>query len=176
MHSTTKISRVELTLFALLGALAFYFLLSWSYTHAASYTLTVEKPNPVAASVPYGAWVVAFLNWIQFALTAIALWVFNKYVPSIYKMFVSKQAVSDAINYAITTIEGAVSGKVLTVAQTNQIIEEAINYLDQQEPAIAAWAGNTIRPKIVAWLQAAGMIPAEVSKKDLVLVDHPDWH
>jgi hypothetical protein len=135
------------------------------YAHAANYS----TPSAVARSIPYGDWIAAILSWAQFILVSLVLWAIQRYVPAVIRVFLTKDAVTSAVNAALSSVEGAVAGKTLTVAQTNEVLDAAVDYLVEHEPQIARWVGDALRLKVAALLQSLGSVPAEANAKSLYL-------
>lgn len=52
---------------------------------------------------------------------------------------------------------------------TNDLIAAAARWVIANEPKIADWVGDNLRPLIVARLAAVGMVPAEASASTLRL-------
>lgn len=129
--------------------------------------LAAASAAPAPAVIPYGAWLAEALKWSSFAIQGTILFLFTKYVPSLYQLFISKDTVTEAVNNALAAIENGLSGRTLTLDEANTVIEAAANWLVANEPAFAKWAGSTLKPKIVALLRGYGILPATADAKSL---------
>ncbi len=96
---------------------------------------TTVEPRHVI-QIPWGTWVIDWINDLApviysaasvvvafFVKNGIAKWAINLWLPK-------------AINYAIATVQGAVSGKTLSIEVSNKVLDEAVKWLIQEEPKV----------------------------------------
>lgn len=133
------------------GALALAIVLAAPVAYAADSTSVV---------VPWGDWVGSLLASIGTLTAAVLVYIVKTWAPSIVKTFLTDKVISDAVNYGLGAIEGAVAGKELDLKTTNAVLTAAANYAVSLEPNIAAWLGGNLRPALLSKLSALGAVPA----------------
>jgi DNA-directed RNA polymerase subunit H (RpoH/RPB5) len=117
--------------------------------HAAEGTVTV----------PVGDWIVqATSSLASLAVTAL-MWVAARYLPTWIRMQLTEQLLTRAVDYALAVVAGAAKGKVLEVHVASAVLREAAAYAVKHAPDTARWIGDTLEPKLIARLSAAGALP-----------------
>ncbi len=152
------------------GAMALAFVATFSVfaavflgpVHAAD-----AAPAPAAVTVPLGDWIATALEWASSVVLAVAGWVVARWVPVWARQYLTDRLLANAVDYALGAVAGAARGKVLTVPVANRVLAEAMSYAVANAPALANWLGDTLRPKILARLGAAGAIPEAASSATL---------
>lgn len=94
-----------------------------------------------AVILPWGDWVVAFLNMLVPALISLLvgaiLWVLKTYVPFL-GFFISQslvqRTVQNAVDYATNSIDGAVKGQQLAIPVGSAVIAKATQRVVDQAP------------------------------------------
>ncbi len=136
----------------LLFCLAFALLLAVvlpPVAHAAEGTVTV----------PVGDWIVqATTSLASLAVTAL-MWIAARYLPTWIRMQLTEQLLIRAVDYALAVVAGAAKGKVLEIPVANAVLRAAADYAVDHAPATAKWIGDTLEPKLIARLSAAGALP-----------------
>lgn len=64
-------------------------------------------------------------------------------------------------------IKGAAKDKVLTLPVANAVLAEAAQYAVDHAPGTTKWLGDTLKPKLIARLSAAGALPDEAHAGNL---------
>lgn len=120
-----------------------------------------------AASVADGSVTVPIGDWIAQATTSIASlciaalsWIIARWAPTWVRTQLTEQLLSRAVDYALGAVAGAAKGKVLDVPVANAVLREAATYAVAHAPTTAKWIGDTLEPKLIARLSAAGALPA----------------
>ena len=148
---------------ALLVLLALYLvLLATIHAHAQTTQVTPAVTIP-SITIPWGDWATALLNALGALLTAVLTYAVGRYAPALATTFLSSTAISNAVNYGLGAVEGAVQGKTLTVNTTNSVLGAAEAYLVAHAPLAAKSLGGMIRPAILAELSKLGIVPPEAS-------------
>lgn len=137
-----------LLLFCLTVALVLDFLLP-PVAHAGDGTVTV----------PVGDWIVQATSSLASLAVAGLMWVASRWLPTWIRMQLTEQLLTRAVDYALAVVAGAAKGKVLEIPVANAVLREAANYAVKHAPATARWIGDTLEPKLIARLSAAGALP-----------------
>ena len=118
-------------------------------------------------TVPLGDWIATALSGASSVVLAVAGWVVARWVPIWARQYLTDRLLANAVDYALGAVAGAARGKVLTVPIANRVLAEAMSYAVANAPALARWLGDTLKPKILARLGAAGAIPEAASSATL---------
>lgn len=113
-------------------------------------------------SIPWGDYVAAFVGYFRDIILSVAGMAVASYAPAFAKQYLTNEVLGRAVDYAIAAIDGATHGKHVDVTLTNPLLEKAIEYAEMNAPSLAGKLGDTLRPKIMARLSAAGVLPPEV--------------
>lgn len=143
---------------------------------------TVAVPENVV--LPWGEWVVAFVNSVLPAvlllLSSVSTWVVTFYVPSWLRQLAGSRAqqrvnevLFQAANSAAAQIKGAAVGKKLTIPVANQVLRRIGQYAVDQAPdlmkSVTGGDPQSLIKMILARMEAMGMTPAnydiETAKK-----------
>jgi hypothetical protein len=114
----------------------------------------------VSVVVPWGDWVRELLVSVGSIAVALVSWVIAKWAPSYVRAILTDAAVTNAVNYALTRVEGAVAGQQLEVHVASTVVAAAARYAVNSEPRVAKWLGDNLQPVILAKLSALGVAPA----------------
>lgn len=135
---------------------------------------TVTVPETIV--LPWGEWVVAFVNSIlpavQLALTTIAGYVVTVYVPPWLQQIAGARAqqrvtevLFQALNSAAAQVKGAATGKTLTIPVANEVLRKAGQYAVDQAPELVKHAtggsADSLLKMLLARMEAMGMTPKE---------------
>lgn len=121
-----------------------------------------------AVVIPLGDLVAAFASAVGPAALALLAWIVNRWVPAIIRPLLTEQLLTRALDYALAATEGAAKGKVLTVPVANEVLRQAGQYaVDHGAPWLLKWIGDTVEPKLIARLSAAGALPEEAHLANL---------
>jgi hypothetical protein len=126
-------------------------------------TSTTPAVTIPSVTIPWGDWASGLLNGLASVLALALTWVVGKYAPALASNFLNGAAITNAVNYGLGAVEGAVAGKTLTVTSTNSVLSAAESYMVAHTPAAAKSLGNMIRPAILAELSSIGVLPPETS-------------
>lgn len=137
--------------------------LSASVVFAWAQSATTPAVTIPSVTIPWGDWATALLNALGALLTAVLTYAVGRYAPALATTFLSSTAISNAVNYGLGAVEGAVQGKTLTVNTTNSVLGAAEAYLVAHAPLAAKSLGDMIRPAILAELSKLGIVPPEAS-------------
>jgi hypothetical protein len=139
---------------------------------------TVTTPGAATSTnvlVPAGDWITWTLNNVRDLLTTtlvgVSTWAVARFTPSLVGVFQAarvEQLIGRAVDFAIASVEGATHGQVVTIPVANAVLQKALEMAVQSAPALAKKIEDTIRPKIIARMAAAGIVPATVG-----LIAHP---
>lgn len=158
-----------------LAALAGIAILSFAIGAIAAEVPPVATSAPPATAdvvVPWGAWVSQVLQWVWLsfgaALTALIFGYANRYVPDFARQYFTQQVVNRAVSYAFAVVEGAATGKSVTLPQSLSLINAAEQYVLQHSPGWAKELGDALRPRIIAELSRAYTLSAETSAATLL--------
>lgn len=110
--------------------------------------------------IPWGDWARDLLVAVGSVFVAVATWAIAK-LPAAVRVWVTNDAISRAVNYALGKVEGAVAGKELDIHVANSVVAAAARYAVQAEPRVAKWLGDNLQPMIIAKLAALGVTPSE---------------
>lgn len=111
---------------------------------------------------PVGDFVAALFSTIQPLALATLSWVVARWAPAVIKPMLTDQLLGRALDYAFGAVEGAVKGRTATVPIANELVRQAAEYTrDHGAPWLLRWLGDTIEPKLIARLSAAGALPPE---------------
>ncbi|MDB5596304.1 MAG: hypothetical protein JWM36_3265 [Hyphomicrobiales bacterium] len=134
---------------------------------------TVTTPGAATATnvlVPAGDWITWSLNNVRDVLTTtlvgVSTWAVARFTPSLVGVFQAarvEQLIGRAVDFAIASIEGATHGQVVTIPVANAVLQKALEMAVQSAPKLAKSIEDTIRPKIIARMAAAGIVPATAS-------------
>ncbi len=134
--------------------------------------LVVSLPPAAYAAdnvvVPVGDWIGQASGAIASIAVAVLSWIAAKWLPAWVRTYLTEQLLSRAVDYGIAAVAGAAKGKVLEIPVANAVLREAAIYAVDHAPTTAKWLGDTLTPKLIARLSAAGVLPAEVSATSLV--------
>lgn len=130
-----------------------------------AFAQTTTPAAPVGAVVPFGDWidgVAQFLLPILGVAIAGLVTFILRFVPAAIRTYITagmiaqvNQLLQNAVNYAITTVDGAEKGKTLTIPVANAVIAQALQFvIDHGPSALIDWMGGKIgiTQKIVARL------------------------
>lgn len=154
-------------------------------------TFVVVATYPALAAdttvtIPWGDWmsdiVVALAPVITTALGGLAMVVLSflpgplRAIAAVWWQRQADEVLGWAVAYAVAQTKGAVSGKVLTVELTNEVLAAAANYAIEKAPALVKRiAGGDIEKlfdMLLARLEARGMVKEDFSTDEFTL---PDW-
>jgi hypothetical protein len=124
--------------------------------------------------IPWGDWIQQILALSTTALIPLVLAMVayaTKLVPDSLKPFVmmlrSEQIITRAVQSAIASVDGAVSGKKATVEVTNAILLQAMEFvMTNGSTAMIKFIGddvNMLVQKLLARMHEEGVVPAEFS-------------
>jgi hypothetical protein len=111
-------------------------------------------------AVPIGDWVAQATTSIASLCVAALSWVIARWAPTWVRTQLTEQLLSRAVDYALGAVAGAAKGKVLDMPIANAVLREAATYAVAHAPTTAKWIGDTLEPKLIARLSAAGALPA----------------
>ena len=151
------VSKIEMAALAV-AILATGVDLAWAQVTQVTPVVTIPS-----VTIPWGDWATALLNALGALLTAVLTYAVGRYAPALATTFLSSTAISNAVNYGLGAVEGAVQGKTLTVNTTNSVLGAAEAYLVAHAPLAAKSLGGMIRPAILAELSKLGIVPPEAS-------------
>ena len=128
---------------------------------------TVTVPATTSVVIPFGDWIDAVANFllpiISVVVTAMVAWAL-RFLPATLRTYITsgmigqvEQLLSNGINYAITTVDGAEHGKTLSVNVVNSVVAAAVQFVVDHGPTyLIQWMGGKtgITQKIVARLPA----------------------
>jgi hypothetical protein len=136
----------------------------------ATVTAPADAPTSTSVIVPYGDWLTWSLakvrDTVVTGLSGVMLWAVVKIAPQMAAAFTQARVdalVGRAVDFAIAAVEGALHGQSVSVPVANEILRKALEYAVQGAPVLAAKIEGTIRPKIIARMAAAGVVPANAS-------------
>jgi hypothetical protein len=135
--------------------------------------LAQEPPPAAEVVVPWGEWVIRWLNGLQeiilLVLSAASAYVVSAYVPSWVRMFAGQaaqnrvnQVLEKAVLSAIAQTKGAVTGKRVTVDVGYQLLARAAQYAVDQAPVLideAAQTTENLLKMIAARMEQVGVAP-----------------
>lgn len=113
-----------------------------------------------SVTVPIGDWIAQATTSIASLCVAALSWVIARWAPTWVRTQLTEQLLSRAVDYALGAVAGAAKGKVLDVPVANAVLREAATYAVAHAPTTAKWIGDTLEPKLIARLSAAGSLPA----------------
>lgn len=129
-----------------------------------------QTAAPAAVVIPDGSWSAQLLQWLDgVAVAALptALIILCRKLPGPIADFLQsrqvEQMLSRSLDYGFGAVEGAVQGKTLDLNTSNAVLQAAANYVIANGPALAQKLGDTLKPKLLARLSAAGSLPADAS-------------
>jgi hypothetical protein len=122
---------------------------------------------PGVVVVPWGDWLSAVLvdvrNFILSAAGIVLSFVLTKFWPA-GKAFIEaarvEQLLGRAVDFGIAAVAGATKGKTATIPIANEVLERALEYAVDAAPSLATKLAETLRPKLIARIGAAGIVPA----------------
>lgn len=120
-------------------------------------------------TVPIGDWIAAGVTDLASVLLAVASYIVARWVPQAVRTYLTEQLLQRAVDYAVAVVAGAARGRVLTVPVANQVLAEAMAYAIDHAPGTAKWLGDTLKPKLLARLGAAGVLPPDARGSDFGL-------
>lgn len=139
-----------------------------------SVALAADQPSgAVVINVPWGDWLSQFLLASASTFVTVATWVVGKVLPSFIRRYVTNEAITNSVNYAIASVAHAQQGKASDVIVTNSLVASAVKYIVDNEPRIAKQLGNRLQSLVVAQLSAAGVVGSDVSAATLVVPPNP---
>lgn len=118
-------------------------------------------------SLDYGDFLAKVLALFAASITSIVWYLVQKYVPAFYRLFLTQDVVTNAVNAGLAEIEGAVAGQALPIGTVNAVIAAAVAWANANEPKALALIKQDLEPLIVAKLSAAGVIPASATAATL---------
>lgn len=137
---------------------------------APAFADTVTGSASGSVSIPWGDFLAAGLEWARGILVAVLLGVtsigLHKFLPNAagaVNMVQVEQLIGRAVDYGITATEGATKGRVVAIPIANAVLEAAADYAIAAAPTLAGKVGDMLRPKIIARLGEAGLVPADAS-------------
>lgn len=117
--------------------------------------------DPSVVVIPWGEWVRELLVSVAGLAVTLASWAVARWAPFYVRAFITDKAISDAVNFALGKVEGAVAGEKLELRVTNSVIKAAADYAIDYEPKAVKWLGQQLGPAILAKLSALGVAPAD---------------
>ena len=114
-----------------------------------------------AVNLPWGDFISTMLQYATPAVIALGLAVFHNLATPVATLFINDQAISDAINFALSKVEGAVAGNVLSVGVANKTLDAALQYVVKEEPKVAKQLGTKLLPQLLSEMQKMGLLPPE---------------
>jgi hypothetical protein len=133
-------------------------------TALASAAAVVQPATGV--TIPWGDWIASFLVSMSSVFVTIFTWLLAHFAPTIIKSYITDEAVTNAVNYAIATVANVERGKATHIDVANEVAEAALAYIVKNEPKAAAYAKDQLSSLIVAKLSVAGVLPADATTKD----------
>lgn len=109
--------------------------------------------------IPVGDWIVQATSSLASLAVAALMWVASRWLPTWIRTQLTEQLLGRAVDYALAVVAGAAKGKVLEIPVANAVLREAAAYAVAHAPATAKWIGDTLEPKLIARLSAAGALP-----------------
>lgn len=126
-------------------------------------------PAANQVTIPWGDWLGQMLTAAATIVVSLIGWTVHRFAPPAIAAFITNDAIERAVNYAIATTRDAARGQTASLTVTNELLATAARWVIANEPRVAEWAGDNLRPLIVARLAAAGVVPAEASSANLRL-------
>ncbi len=136
-----------------------------------SLAFAADVAAPAAAStvvIPWGDWLGGLLTGAA-ALFVALLTRLVALAPAVIRTFLTNDVITKAVDYAIATTSGAVRGQAASIPVSNQLIGAALEWVVSNEPKIAKWADDRLRPLIAARLAALNVIPPEATSSSLAV-------
>lgn len=131
----------------------------------------VAAPQAFAAdaiAVPWGDWLAGALQYFHeilatliVALVSMAMRGLPAQVRDIVLAMRVEQIIARALDYGIGAVSNAVKGRTLDVRTANAVLNAGADYVVANAPALAGKLGETLRPKILARMSAAGILPPD---------------
>lgn len=118
--------------------------------HAADGTVTV----------PIGDWITQSVAVVSTLCVTVLTAITARWAPAWVRTYLTEQLLTRAVDYGLAVVAGAAKGRVLEIPVANAVIREAATYAVAHAPATAKWIGDTLEPKLIARLSAAGALPA----------------
>lgn len=134
----------------------------------AASTIASDPTSPATVTIPWGDWLGSLLAGAATLLVAF-LTRLVAMAPAAIRAFVTNDVIEKAVDYAIATTRDAARGREATIEVSNQLIAVALRWIVDNEPKIAGWANDKLRPLIAARLSALNVIAAEASSNDLAV-------
>lgn len=128
-----------------------------------AYAATAAAPG-----LDYGDFVAKVLALFATTIVSLIWYLVQKYVPEFYRLFLTRDVVTNAVNAALAEVEGAAVGKVIPIASVNSVILSAVAWANANEARALDFIKYDIQPLIVSKLSGMGVLPAEVSAATLV--------
>jgi hypothetical protein len=110
-------------------------------------------------AVPIGDWITQSVAVVSTACVTVLTAIIARWAPAWVRTYLTEQLLSRAVDYALGVVAGAAKGKVLEVPIANAVLREAATYAVEHAPTTAKWIGDTLTPKLIARLSAAGSLP-----------------
>lgn len=146
----------------LAGAMALAFAIS-------PLTAFAGDSGQATVTIPWGDWLGSLLTASATIVVSLIGLVVHRFLPPALSSLITDSVINKAVDYAIATTSGAIHGKEASIGVTNELIAVTANWIIANEPKIADWAGDNLRPLIVARLAAVGVVPAGASASTLRL-------
>ena len=115
---------------------------------------------PISIVIPWGDWLSGLLVSLAATVVSLVGLAVRRWLPSYLSGLVTDAAISNAVNFALGKVEGAVAGKTLEPQVANAVIAAAAQYAIKSEPRVAKWLGDNLQAVILAKLSALGSAPA----------------
>lgn len=112
-----------------------------------------------AVTVPIGDWIAQAVSVVSSVCVAVLTAIVARWAPAWVRTYLTEQLLSRAIDYGLGVVAGAAKGKVLEIPIANAVLREAATYAVEHAPTTAKWIGDTLTPKLIARLSAAGALP-----------------
>ena len=123
------------------------------------YALAAQDAT-AAVGVPWGLWLASFLDWARTGAIGVIAWAATQFAPPVVKMLLSDAAIARAVDYAIASVDGACRNQQFSVSLSNEVARQAVRYLVKEEPAVAAWLGDTIGARVLSQLSHIESLPS----------------
>jgi len=109
--------------------------------------------------VAYGDWASSIAHWSETIIAALIVVLGRRLLPAGVDALVTQPAVERALDYVLAITDGAVRGKTLTLPVANSVLRDAAEWLVDNEPLAAKWAGDRLGALLAARLSAIGSAP-----------------
>lgn len=134
---------------------------------ACAATACAEPATTAVVGLAYGNFLASVLAIFASVIVGLIWALIQKYVPPFYRLFLTQDVVTNAVNAGLADIEGAVAGKVLPIGTVNAVVASAVAWANANEPKAVALIKKDLEPLIIAKLSSAGVIPPDASAATL---------